>query len=48
MRKETHIVKRRLHDFIPELKDYYTVTSDGEFYSDNSGKMKTRNKPGTD
>lgn len=41
-------MERRLHDFIPELKDYYTVTSDGEFYSDNSGKMKTRNKPGTD
>ena len=41
-------MERRLHDFIPELKDYYTVTSNGEFYSDNSGKMKTRNKPGTE
>lgn len=41
-------MERRLHDFIPELKDYYTVTSDGEFYSDNSGKMKTRNRAGTE
>lgn len=41
-------MERRLADFIPELKDYYTVTSDGEFYSDNSGKMKTRNKPGSE
>ena len=35
-------MEKRIHDFIPEIKDYYTVTSDGEFYSDNSGKMKTR------
>ena len=41
-------VEKRIHDFIPEVKDYYTVTSEGEFYSDNSGKMKTRNKPGTE
>lgn len=24
-------MERRLHDFIPELKDYYTVTSNGNF-----------------
>jgi len=41
-------VEKRLHDFLPELKDYYTVTSDGEFFSDNSGKMKTRDRAGTD
>lgn len=41
-------MEKRLSEIIPELKDYYTVTSTGEFYSDNSGKMKTRNKPGTD
>ena len=37
-------MEKRLHDFLPELKDYYTVTSDGEFFSDNSGKMKTRDR----
>lgn len=41
-------MERRLHEFLPELKDYYTVTSDGEFYSDNSGLMKTRNRAGTE
>lgn len=41
-------MEKRIHDFLPEIKDYYIVTSDGEFYSDNSGKMKTRNKAGTD
>ena len=41
-------MERRLHDFIPEIKDYYTVTSEGEFFSDNSGKMKTRNRAGTE
>lgn len=41
-------MEKRIHDFIPEVKDYYTVTSDGEFYSDNSGLMKTRNRAGTD
>ncbi len=40
-------MEKRIHDFLPEIKDYYTITSDGEVYSDNSGKMKTRNKPGT-
>lgn len=40
--------ERRLHDFLPELKDYYTVNINGEFFSDNCGKMKTRNRAGTD
>lgn len=40
--------KRRIHDFLPEIKDYYTITSEGKVYSDNSGLMKTRNKPGTE
>lgn len=42
------MAERRIHDFLPEIKDYYTVTDEGEFYSDNSGKMKTRNRAGTD
>ena len=41
-------MEKRLHDFLPEIKDYYTVTSEGEFFSDNSGKMKTRNRAGTE
>ena len=45
---EDTIVEKRIHDFIPEIKDYYIITSDGEIYSDNSGRMKTRNKPGTE
>ena len=40
--------ERRLHDFLPKLKDYYTVNTNGEFFSDNCGKMKTRNRAGTD
>ena len=41
-------MEKRLHDFLPEIKDYYTVTDKGEFFSDNSGKMKTRNRAGTE
>lgn len=41
-------MEKRIHDFIPEIKDYYTITSDGEIYSDNSGLMKTRNRKGTE
>ena len=41
-------MEKRIHDFLPEIKDYYLITSDGEIYSDNSGKMKTRNKQGTE
>lgn len=37
----------RLKTIIPNLKDYYTITDNGDIYSDNSGKMKTRNKPGS-
>ena len=40
-------MEKRIHDFIPEIKDYYTITSDGLIYSDNSGLMKTRNRAGT-
>ena len=39
---------KRIHDFLPEIKEYYVITSDGEIYSDNSGLMKTRNKGNTD
>lgn len=39
---------RRIHDFLPDIKDYYTITSDGLIYSDNSGLMKTRSKKGTE
>lgn len=39
---------KRISDFLPEVKDYYSITTDGEIFSDNSGKMKTRNKSGTD
>lgn len=41
-------MERRIHEFIPEIKDYYTITSDGEIYSDNSGLMKTRDRKGTE
>ena len=41
-------MEKRLHDFLPELKDYYTVNDKGEFFSDNSGQMKTRNRAGTE
>ena len=41
-------MEKRIHDFIPEIKDYYTITSDGLIYSDNSGLMKTRDRAGTD
>jgi len=41
-------MEKRLHDFLPEIKDYYTVTDQGEFFSDNSGKMKTRDRSGTE
>lgn len=41
-------MEKRIHDFLPEIKDYYTVNDKGEFFSDNSGRMKTRNKAGTE
>lgn len=44
------VLKRRLNEFLPQIKDYYTVTSEGEVYSDNKPNvpMKTRNKPGSE
>lgn len=39
-------MQKRIHDFLPEIKDYYTINDKGQIYSDNSGLMKTRNKPG--
>lgn len=41
-------MERRIHEFLPELKDLYTINSDGEVYSDISGIMKTRNKGNTE
>lgn len=40
-------MNRRLKEFIPEIRDYYTITSEGKIYSDNSGEMRTRNKKNT-
>lgn len=42
------MLTKRIHDFLPDIKDYYTITSLGEVYSDNSGKMKTRNSANRD
>ncbi len=39
---------KRLHEFLPMIKDYYTINTEGQVFSDNSGLMKTRNKSGTD
>lgn len=41
-------MEKRIHDFIPYIKDYYTINDLGEVYSDNSGRMKTRNRAGTE
>lgn len=41
-------MEKRIHDFLPEIKDYYTITDEGLIYSDNSGLMKTRNKGDTE
>ena len=30
--------QRRLASFLPDIKDLYTITSDGEVYSDNVGE----------
>lgn len=40
-------MEKRIHDFLPWIKDYYTINDKGEIFSDNSGKMLSRNKPGT-
>jgi hypothetical protein len=39
---------RKISDYIPEVKDYYTINNKGEIYSINSGLMKTRDRAGTD
>lgn len=41
-------MKRRIHNFLPIIKDLYTIDDNGNIYSDNIGKMKTRNKGNTD
>lgn len=41
-------MEKRIHDFIPNIKDYYTINDAGEIYSDNSGLMKIRNKGNTE
>lgn len=44
----SQVETRRLHDFVPEIKDNYFINTDGEIFSDRVGKMKSRNKPGTE
>lgn len=39
---------KRLHEFLPEIKDYYSINTDGQIFSDNSGLMKTRCKGDTE
>lgn len=41
-------MERRIHDFLPYIKDLYTITDEGKVYSDNTGRMKTRNRAGTE
>ena len=41
-------MEKRINDFLPDIKDYYTITSEGKISSDNSGLMKTRNKAGSE
>jgi len=41
-------MEKRIHDFLPNIKDYYIINDKGEIYSDNSGLMKTRNKGNTE
>lgn len=44
----SQVETRRLHDFLPEIKDNYSINTNGEIFSDRIGKMKSRNKPGTE
>ena len=44
----SQVETRRLHDFLPEIKDNYSINTNGEIFSDRTGKMKSRNKPGTE
>lgn len=41
-------MKKRVHEYIPYIKDLYTIDDLGNIYSDISGKMKTRNKGNTE
>lgn len=41
-------MEKRIHDFLPYIKDFYTINDRGEIFSDNSGQMKTRNRAGTE
>jgi antitoxin component HigA of HigAB toxin-antitoxin module len=41
-------MKKRVHDYIPYIKDLYTIDGLGNIYSDISGRMKTRNKGNTE
>ena len=41
-------MEKRIHSFLPSIKDLYTINDMGEIFSDISGKMKTRNKGQTD
>lgn len=41
-------MEKRLHDFLPNIKDLYTINDKGEVFSDISGLMKTRNKGKTE
>jgi len=41
-------MERRIHDFLPYIKDLYTITDEGKVYSDNTGIMKTRNRAGSE
>lgn len=44
----TCCMKKRLHDFLPELRDLYAIDDKGNVYSDNCGILKTRNKSGSE
>ena len=41
-------MEKRINDFLPEIRDLYTITDKGEVYSDITGLMKTRNKGNTE
>lgn len=41
-------MEKRIHDFLPNIKDLYTIDDNGYIYSDNIGKMRTRNKGNTE
>jgi hypothetical protein len=41
-------MEKRINEFLPEIRDLYTITDKGEVYSDITGLMKTRNKGNTE